>query len=180
MNLQAFKADITDSSLCNDPCSDLDDLAKSYDYTLSHLLEKHALIQKKFVVVRARIPWFNEELKRIKAKRRKLEKVMLRSKCQSDKEAYHRVRNRYTASLYNAKRKYYSELIDRCSGDSRKLFKVVSSLYNTPQEDSFPPHDNSHKLAEDFGKYFCLKTELIKDNIENIAAVPPTAEVSFT
>ena len=81
------------------------DLAKSYDYTLSHILEKHAPIQKKVVVVRPRIPWFNEELL-------SLEKVMLRSKCQSDKAAYHCVRNRYTASLYNAKRKHYSELID--------------------------------------------------------------------
>ena len=98
------------------------------------------------------------------------EKVLLRSKCQSDKEACHRVCNRYTASLNNAKRKYYSELIDQCSGDSRKLFKVVSSLCNTPQKDSFPPHDNSHKLAEDFGKYFCRKIELIKDNIENSPA----------
>ena len=52
----------------------------------------------------------------------------------------------------------------------------MSSLCNTPQEDSFPPHDNSHKLAEYFGKCFCWKIELIKDNIENIAVVPPTAE----
>ena len=113
------------------------------------------------MVVRPRIPWFNEELKRIKAKRRKLEKAMLRSKCQNDKEAYHRVRNWYTVSLKNAKRKYYSELIDQCSGDSRKLFKVVSSLCNTPQEYFFPPHDDSRKLAEDFVKYFCRKIELI-------------------
>ena len=178
LNLQAFKPDITDSGLCSDPCSDLDELAKSYDYTLSHILEKHAPIQKKIVVVRQRISWFKVKLKRIKAQRRKLEKVMLRSKCQSDKEAYHRVRDRYTASLNNAKRKYYSELIDQYSGDSRKRFKVVSSLCNTPQEDSFPPHDNSHKLADNFGKYFCRKIELInyKDNIENIATVPPTAE----
>ena len=171
LNLQAFKADITRSSLCNDLCSDLDDLTKSYDYTLSHILEKHAPIQKKVVVVKPRIPWFNEELKRIKAKRRKLEKAILRSKCQSDREAYHCVRNRYTASLYNAKRKYYSELIDQCSGDSQKLFKVVTSLCNTSQEDSFPPHDNSHKLAENFADYFCRKIELFEDNIENIAVV---------
>ena len=52
----------------------------------------------------------------------------------------------------------------------------MSSLCNTPQEDSFPPHDNSHKLAEDFGNYFCRKIELIKDNIENIVVVPPTVE----
>ena len=62
LNLQAFIADITDSSLYNDPCSDLDDLAKSCDYTLSHILEKHAPIQKKVVVVSPRIPWFNEEI----------------------------------------------------------------------------------------------------------------------
>ena len=101
---------------------------------------------------------------------------MLRSKYQSDKEAYHRVRNRCTASLHNAKRKYYSELIDQCSGDSRKLFNLVSSLCNTSQEDSFPPHDNPHERTEDFGKYFCRKIELIKDDIKNIAVVPQAAE----
>jgi hypothetical protein len=52
----------------------------------------------------------------------------------------------------------------------------VSSLCNAPQEDFFPSHDNSRKLAEDFGKYFCRKIELIKDNIENIVVVPPTVE----
>ena len=50
------------------------------------------------------------------------------------------------------------------------------SVTHPRKTDSFPPHDNSHRLAGDFGKYFCRKIELIKDNIENIAVVPPTAE----
>ena len=176
LNLQAFKADITDSKLCNDPCSNLDDLVKHYDNTLSHILEKHAPLQRKVVVVRPRVPWFSEELKRIKAKRRKLEKVMLRSNCQNDKDAYRQARNKYAASLKNARHKYYSDLIDQCSGDSRKLFKVVSSLCNTPQENSLPPHDDSRKLADEFGKYFCRKIELIRNDIENVVVDPPLVD----
>ena len=61
------------------------------------------------------------------------------------------------------------------AGDSRKLCSKTS-LCNSPQEDSFPPQDDSRELAEDFGKYFCRMIELIKDNIENIVVVPPTAE----
>ena len=172
LNLQAFKADITDSKLCNDPCSNLDDLVKHYDNTLSHILEKHAPLQRKVVVVRPRVPWFSEELKRIKAKRRKLEKVMLRSNCQNDKDAYRQARNKYAASSH----KYYSDLIDQCSGDSRKLFKVVSSLCNTPQENSLPPHDDSRKLADEFGKYFCRKIELIRNDIENVVVDSPLVD----
>ena len=41
LNLQAFKADITRSSLCNDPCSDLDDLTKSYMIIRDHIFWKN-------------------------------------------------------------------------------------------------------------------------------------------
>lgn len=176
INLEAFKTDITSSNLCNVPWSSLDDLVECYDVTLSRILEKHAPLQRRVVVVRPRVPWFNEELKHLKAKRRKLEKKMLKSKRRRDRDAYRSICNKYSAKLNNAKHKHYSELIDQCSGDSRKLFKVVSSLCKVRQEKPLPPHDDSCQLADEFGKYFCRKIELIKDDIDNITVNPPSVE----
>ena len=53
---------------------------------------------------------------------------------------------------------------------------MFGKLTKTFQGRVLAPNDDSRKLAEDFGKHFCRKIELIEDNIENIVLVPPTAE----
>ena len=56
INLEAFKADIVASELYSSPSSDLDDLVRCYNDTLSCILDKNAPLQKKVVVVRSRVP----------------------------------------------------------------------------------------------------------------------------
>ena len=70
---------------------------------------------------------------------------MFRSKCQSDKHAYRQAAR--TVSLKNARHKHYSDLVDQCLGDSRKLFKIE------------PMRDDIEKL--------------IRDDIENIVVDTP-------
>ena len=55
---------------------------------------------------------------------------------------------------------YYSNLIDQCAGDSRKLFCVVNSLSREPLEMARPEHDDPLKLANEFGT-FLKKIEII-------------------
>ena len=59
---------------------------------------------------------------------------------------------------------YYSNLIDQCAGDSRKLFRVVNSLSREPPEMALPEHDDSTKLADEFGT-FRHKIGVIKENV---------------
>ena len=102
---------------------------------------------------------------------------MLKSRSQQDKDAYREVCNNYSMSLKNAKQRYYFDLIEECGGDTRKLFQVVQSLSNKPEEDQLPPHDDPCKLADDFGEFFCRKVDLIRNDIDAITVVPPVLNV---
>ena len=102
---------------------------------------------------------------------------MLKSRSQQDKDTYREVCNNYSMSLKNAKQRYYFDLIEECGGDTRKLFQVVRSLSNKPEENQLPPHDDPCKLADDFGEFFCQKVDLIRNEIDAITVVPPVLNV---
>ena len=69
-------------------------MSKCYYITLRSILDKHAPLKSKVMTVRPMVPWFNDSLKKQKAKRRKLERIMLKSKLlECDKNAYRKVRD---------------------------------------------------------------------------------------
>jgi hypothetical protein len=51
-------------------------MSKCYDITLRSILDKHAPLKSKVMTVRTMVPWFNDSLKKLKAKRRKLERII--------------------------------------------------------------------------------------------------------
>ena len=61
----------------------------------------------------------------------------------------------------NAKQRYYSDLIEECGGDTRKLFQLVRSLSNKPKENQLLPHDDPCKLADNFGELSWQKVDLL-------------------
>ena len=68
---------------------------------------------------------------------------------------------------------YYSNLIDQCAGDSRKLFRVVNSLSREPLETALPEYDDPTKLANEFGTFFLKKIEIIKQNLDKFQVQEP-------
>jgi hypothetical protein len=102
----------------------------------------------------------------MKRYRRKREKKMRKSNLSSDISAYKRACNEYCAALKEAKSKHYSNLIQDCAGDSKKLFKVINSLCKERIDNQLPPYTCPRQLANDFGEYFCRKIILIKDKIQ--------------
>ena len=130
------------------------------------------------MINRPRTPWFNDGIKQLKRKRRRLEKKALKTDLPGDWNNYHKVRNQYSALLKSAHVNYYSNLIDQCAGDSRKLFRVVNSLSREPLETALSEHDDPTKLAHEFGTFLLKKIEIIKENPDKIKFksldLPPT------
>ena len=122
--------------------------------TLTDILDKHAPLKTRIMINRPRIPWFNDDIKQLKRKRRRLEKKALKTDLPGDWNNYHKVRNQYSALIKSAHVNYYSNLIDQCAGDSRKLFRVVNSLSREPLVTALPEHDDPTKLANEFGTFF--------------------------
>ncbi len=78
--------------------------------------------------------------------------------------------------MKSAKRLNVSETIDQCSGDTRKLFKVVSSLSKVRNENPLPAHTDLGQPANDFGEFFYRKIKLIRTEIDGIGVEPPSVE----
>ena len=95
-NLEVFKGNILASELKELPVTDL---ATTYDRTLRSILDKHAPAQSKMPVVRPRVPWFDEQLKRLKTKRRKLERKINKTNLDSDIRAYREACAEYCSRL---------------------------------------------------------------------------------
>ena len=68
---------------------------------------------------------------------------------------------------------YYSNLIDQCAGDSRKLFRVVNSLSREPLQMALPEHNDPTKLANEFGTFFLKKVETIMENLDKFQVQVP-------
>ena len=101
---------------------------------------------------------------------------MLQSGCSSDREIYYRTRDKYSAVLRKTKISYYSELIDECSGNSKKLFSVINSLTKQKSSESLPPHDDPLILGNEFGSFFGRKIELINEEIDKLDVMPINVE----
>ena len=69
-----FKNDISSSELCVNSFTDIDELSRCYDTTLSSILDKHAPMTTKRMVVKPVVPWFTDDLKKLKAERRNVKK----------------------------------------------------------------------------------------------------------
>ena len=147
-------------------------MADCYNKTLRSILDKHAPIKSKFLISRQTVHSFNDKLKKLKAKRRKLERRMIKSGLQCDKDAYHEVRNDYCTSLNETRKTYYSNMIDECAGDSQKLFRIVNSLSEERQVRDLP-NENPLILANRFGEFFYKKIELVKAEIDKVSVDPP-------
>ena len=173
IDLDAFKADICASDLSQKTWSSVNEMSKSYDTTLRSILDKHAPLKSKVMTVRPMVPWFNDSLKKLKAKRRKLERIMLKSKLECDKNAYRKVRDDYSALLNDTRRMFYSNLIDKSAGDSRKLFQIVNSLSKERLVEEFPENRDPSILANEFGEFFCKKIDVLKSKIDEISINPP-------
>jgi hypothetical protein len=80
---------------------------------------------------------------------------MLKSKLECDKNAYRKIRDDYSALLNDTRKMFYSNLIDKSAGDSRKLFQIVNSLSKERLVEEFPDKRDPSILANEFGEFFC-------------------------
>ena len=173
INIADFKLDLSNvNSHCKN-IAHLDELVHCYDDVLSRILNTHAPVRRKLKKVKRSTPWYNDELRQLKVKRRRLERKMRKTKLEVDWTAYRKICNRYCYLLNKARTDYYTSLISDSSNDPKNLYRIESSLCNAPHEDPLPPHDDLGQLANRFNEYFFRKIELIRENVDSIHVDPP-------
>ena len=177
INIEEFKEDIKQSSLndkmngdCDDAAS-LEALASQYNKVMRDIVDKHAPEQTKTVRLKSPVPWFDGNLKDLKRQRRKAERQWLRHKAdptmsETYKKQYNQARNEYRAAIEKTKTEYYSDQVQKCAGDQKKLFALIRSISKPQEQEQYPDCSSLQNLANAFANFFAMKIANIRTKLE--------------
>ena len=80
IDITEFSADIASSMLCASVHWDnIDAVSDCFNMTPTDILGKHAPLITRIMINRPKIPWFNDDIKQLKRKRRRLKKKALKT-----------------------------------------------------------------------------------------------------
>lgn len=165
IDIQAFKKDLRDSALNHTNFQSIEEATESLDKVLSELMDKHCPVTKKIVKVNAKHScWFDEELKELRRKRRRLEKRWLKSRDPADKLAFKETRDIMDKLCKEKRVFYHSDSLKKSKDDAKRLWSKINDLLG---KTSFvlPDHDEPEVLAESFSAFFSDKVNGIRKKI---------------
>ncbi|XP_072018475.1 uncharacterized protein [Amphiura filiformis] len=175
IDILKFQDDIRNSPLSTDPADDLSSLVSNYEKTLGDLLNKHAPLKSKSMVLRPNAPWYDENLRSAKQEKRRHERRWLKTKLECDREVFIESCKAYTRQLEQAKRDHHRNKISEC--DDRQLFRLVNDMTRPTSAPILPPHDDAKKLANKFGTFFQNKIKNLRSALDNSDSLNISAEI---
>ena len=155
VDIEKFSEDIAISSLNNLEGSDLDIMIDQYNEILCSLLNKHAPLRSREIILRPHAPWFSDELRELKREKRRLERKYVNTNLTVHKEMYQMICTEYTKHIEAAKTEYFRKKVEDASHD--QLFKFVDKFLNVKKAPILPKHESSKELAERFSEHFQMK-----------------------
>ena len=144
-----------------------------YKHELIKLIDKHAPLKDKQVKIVEKAPWFDNEYANLRKKRRKFEKIYLRTRNLADRNNYLEYRKQTTMMSKTKKKKYYIAKLQNAHEKQKSLFAVVSELTDSTKKKILPKTEDTRKLANDFLNYFECKIKNIRKDFEvNEISIP--------
>jgi hypothetical protein len=125
-----------------------------YDVVLRKILDDHAPVMQKEIKVKMRCSWYNQDLRNLKKEKRKVEQTWLKSKTDEDQTSFKKVRSEYILKCNQAKTDYYSNEVQKCGGDQKKLYNLVTKLTKGEQVTPYPDAESEEQLCKMFGDFF--------------------------
>ena len=141
VDIEKFSEDIAISSLNNLEGSDLDIMIDQYNEILCSLLNKHAPLRSREIILRPHAPWFSDELRELKREKRRLERKYVYTNLTVHKDRNQMTCTEYTKHIEAAKTEYFRKKVEDASHD--QLFKFVDKFLNVKKAPILPKHESS-------------------------------------
>ena len=170
INIEKFIEDIPIISL---DIEDLNTLVSSLEMGLRSTLDLHAPELTKFITVRKKKPWYNEELRKIRCRVRRAEKLYRRHGTTLLWKLFDTIRTEYKQNIKKSKIQTYTRQVADCKGDTKKLYNLVYRLMGKEKSSPLPDHTDEESLANDFANYFMSKIEKIREELEGYILYKP-------
>jgi hypothetical protein len=151
----AFLAEIRELSLLVSPSDSLDGLVQQYNDGLRSVLDKHAPLRLKKVVLRPTVPWWSNEINREKRKVRKAERVWRRRKLAVLFEIYIARLADFSTLLQRIKTEFFCGKVAELKGNRQALHQLIEgSLDCKRRAPVLPSQLDSKSLSAEFSKLF--------------------------
>ena len=143
----------------------LEEMIKSFNDTITSVLDEFASERNKKILQRQTNPWFSDRIKEQKRLVRNHEKRWQKYRLESNWTAFKVERNKYRKMIQSVCTQVLSDKISGCSQDMKKLYSIVNSLIGRMVENPMPESESDEQLAEDFADYFKEKMKKIWDSL---------------
>ena len=190
IDVEHFKQDIIASTTLHPANGSVDELASAYSDGLSSLVDMHAPLRTKTIVLRPSCPWYSDDLHEAKHLRRKLERKWRCSKLTIDHQIYREQCAIVNRLLKRTRVTYYSEKVQECGQDQKGIYKLSKHLMGTGENPSLPSGISPKESAQRFSDFFIQKIDTIRndlrlkphgriDNAPNLHAATPNMLAHF-
>ena len=147
------------------PQATVDELVDEYNTTLLKLLNKHAPLLSREVTLRPHAPWYSEELREAKRKRRQYERKWKSTGLEVHRQIYREQCSAVGKLLVRTRQKFYQDKISECGRDSKAIYNVSNHLLGRTKSVVLPTHGSASDLAEDFNRHFTAKIVNIRRDL---------------
>lgn len=163
---ECFIRDIRKSELANyNKFENVSALVDCYDSTLSGLLEQHAPAKKRVVTIRLAAPWYNDQIRAEKTKRRRLERIWRKNKLTINREMFVKQCKCVKRLISGSRMKFCADTTKDYSSNPRVLFSTFEKLLHLKATPKLPSHENDNDLANTFAEFFENKIQSLRDNM---------------
>ena len=173
-------ADDLDQEGITTQCSsvDPDTAVQSFNSIVFKTLNKHAPVKSKVVRIRPDTRWYNEDIAHGKIIRKQMERLWRTSGLEIHRQMYVAQRQTVQSLIRSAKVTYYKGLVEGCSGDSKKLYRLANDLLNRKATSVLPDYNVAEELACKFSTFFKNKVSTICDDLSSFALRAPFTAIT--
>jgi hypothetical protein len=113
----------------------LDALVQAYYTEISSIINKHAPLQSKSIILRPNTDWYSDELRSAKTERRKAEREMRKTQLSVHKDIYREKCTMVIKLLYSCKKEFFSTKINEigngfCNAQFSQYSKMITSRFS--------------------------------------------------
>ena len=144
-----------------------DEQTDAYNSDIRNVINKHAPLVTKEIILRPSSPWYTDELRAAKRERRKAERRWRRTKLTVHREMFLEVCQCSNELLLDVKKQYYRSKVEDYGNDPKRLFALTKHLMGDTNECQLPKSDSNTVLANQFCDFFHGKIDAIRDYLSN-------------
>ncbi|XP_072033365.1 uncharacterized protein [Amphiura filiformis] len=168
VDIGMIRKDISSALLPNSDTSNdilkVDILTDQFNSKLRKIIDSHAPVTERTVILRPHAPWYCDALRNAKQEKRRRERKYKATGLTVHRELYKEQCETYHDLLNSAKTMYHRDQIS--DAEPRDLFRVVDTLTKPKSSITLPAHDDPKDLADRFADYFHHKISSLRDRLD--------------